>query len=453
MTLTKVTYAMIEGTPISVLDYGAVGDGSTDDTAAIQAAVDEWLDGDEPKQLIFPQGKYKITDVILCSPQQNTSAVKSLIGYGAEIINNSATKAFKFITSANKKFWANAVIEGLTVRGGVDCFSFEAGGNVDSDWMWQFTLKNLNAFEFSGTGFYCYNGFFESAFYSCVAWGLDTNTTGYGFKFENGATSVISSIDIYNVNTRYCKNGIRTISPVADVDIYGGTVLFAYEEGIYFEFSAGNVLTGVHVEGNFQSGSGSIRPAIRIIGSAVVSGIYAQSNDAAKQNYAIRVYVAGQSVVNGGNIGGVGHTKFAYYESAGGTNDTIASFGVSYTTSTNVNILSFSENGFVVPAITLKNNFVPFAASVTPNLDNGTYFRVDNLTNNITVNNPTFSGTIQTGTLLIVVLSQDGTGGRTVTWGSKFLGTGAISSGAGTWSIWTFVYDGANWRQTAYNNA
>lgn len=39
MALTKVTYAMIEGAAFNVLDYGATGDGSTDDTAAILAAI------------------------------------------------------------------------------------------------------------------------------------------------------------------------------------------------------------------------------------------------------------------------------------------------------------------------------------------------------------------------------------------------------------------------------
>jgi len=39
MALTKATYSMIQGAPVNVLDYGAVGNGVADDTAAIQSAV------------------------------------------------------------------------------------------------------------------------------------------------------------------------------------------------------------------------------------------------------------------------------------------------------------------------------------------------------------------------------------------------------------------------------
>ena len=60
MALTKVSYSMIAGAVINVLDYGATGNGTTDDTNAIQLAAA----AASGKALYFPGGTYGITSTI-----------------------------------------------------------------------------------------------------------------------------------------------------------------------------------------------------------------------------------------------------------------------------------------------------------------------------------------------------------------------------------------------------
>ena len=59
MALTKAHNRMIEGAAVNVLDYGATGDGTTDDTAAIQAAINAG------GAVYLPAGTYSVTGITL----------------------------------------------------------------------------------------------------------------------------------------------------------------------------------------------------------------------------------------------------------------------------------------------------------------------------------------------------------------------------------------------------
>jgi len=82
MSLTKATYSMILGAPVNVKDFGAKGDGTTDDTAAIQAAISSVSSG----ILYFPVGSYKTTAKLTTTYGQNIKLQGSLV-YGGVSIN------------------------------------------------------------------------------------------------------------------------------------------------------------------------------------------------------------------------------------------------------------------------------------------------------------------------------------------------------------------------------
>lgn len=95
MTLTKATYSMISGAPINVFDYGAVGDGVTDDTSAIQAALDyaaTLVAGfAQGAKVILPSGEF----VISASLSIGANGI-SLVGSGV----NSTTLRYTGSTGA-----------------------------------------------------------------------------------------------------------------------------------------------------------------------------------------------------------------------------------------------------------------------------------------------------------------------------------------------------------------
>ena len=89
MALTKVSYSMITGAPVNVKDYGAVGDGTTDDTTAMQAAITAVATTGQG--LYVPAGTYKITSALTSTGHLNMfgDGDKSIISFSAATISGS----------------------------------------------------------------------------------------------------------------------------------------------------------------------------------------------------------------------------------------------------------------------------------------------------------------------------------------------------------------------------
>jgi parallel beta-helix repeat protein len=114
---------------VSVKDFGAVGDGVVDDTAAIQAALDA-VSGSGGVVVIPPSSSfYKVTNSIY--PKSNTT----IIGYGAELRNTTAN-VFVMVWALGQPGVANYLTDisvyGLTVDCNgtfIDCTGSGIGGS------------------------------------------------------------------------------------------------------------------------------------------------------------------------------------------------------------------------------------------------------------------------------------------------------------------------------------
>lgn len=81
MSLTKATYSMINTQAVSPLDYGAVGNGTTDDTVAIQAAIDAAANFGARTLVDLCGHSYKTTDELFI--KSNTVLVNGNIVFAA----------------------------------------------------------------------------------------------------------------------------------------------------------------------------------------------------------------------------------------------------------------------------------------------------------------------------------------------------------------------------------
>lgn len=165
MSLTKATYSMIDGAPVNIKDFGAACDGVTDDTAAVQAAIDFCAANNWPT-LIIPGRTYITSSVNIDREVDTTTDEFFIVGIGNKggfytdqsISIFSSTYAIttaplsEFVTFQNIRFAADAVatdaycIDGnkfLRMRFS-NCYFFKINCAYTNNYIQQYCFDNCN---------------------------------------------------------------------------------------------------------------------------------------------------------------------------------------------------------------------------------------------------------------------------------------------------------------------
>jgi hypothetical protein len=142
------------GETVSVKDFGAVGDGTTDDTAAIQAAVTA------ASQVYFPAGTYKCDGVVTLDSNSN------LFGAGREATKivrngtNTATQGVLYAESGSASTYIeNITVRDMTLDGQVSTLGFSEFRHLASfNGVRNAVIERVNFVGFRGDGLYLGSG-------------------------------------------------------------------------------------------------------------------------------------------------------------------------------------------------------------------------------------------------------------------------------------------------------
>lgn len=138
MSLTKATFSMIANGYINVKDYGAVGDGATDDTDAIKAAVAAGMAfqqnapgyGSQTEiTVFFPRGKYRISDVIPVNYGTNLLGEQSGLVNAGDTLSTGTVLLLSDTKPGGAAWTSSTVVGGNTIAKRV-MFSVIDGGPI-----------------------------------------------------------------------------------------------------------------------------------------------------------------------------------------------------------------------------------------------------------------------------------------------------------------------------------
>jgi len=348
MSLTKVTYAMIEGEVVNVLDYGAVGDGIANDTTAIQAAIDTG------KNVFLPEGTYLINaaltvdsagQIIFGQSFGNTIIQQTTVGENGIEVNNKQRVQVKNLklTATGSNTMAGLYVTGsaYSTFSSLEITGFNYGVHVEEGSLTYYSeLFIINTrshgMYISGPTSACV----DTTVMRSYIGGSGQAGTAHGVYVEGQASGIyFTKVDIY-LSSGYgifMETGSGSQAPnagfftqvICDQNTSGGVRI---DDGLLFEFNNCWV-SGTGDGYTFDTPMADARiiggeifniggHGVKILGtrcSVVGTNIRGASNSASNTYDAIRIEDATSPLVSGVNIFGDSKTRYGVSIKSGST--------------------------------------------------------------------------------------------------------------------------------------
>lgn len=210
---------------VNVMDYGATGDGTTDDSAAIQAAITA---AGSTRAVYFPSTSAHY----YCASGLTGTTFTRLVGESFYFGAGVSSPKIRFATSVAVGFVAgtNNVIERLRIDGGD-----QAAGNT--------AITSPNHLRLNEVALYRWGtGWNATGAYYAQAYRLDAQLCTTAIKLTG-----CYNVNLYGASFRQCDTSIDVVSTVSPLNVWGGSIeSYTSAGGILIRAAAAGSMVNVH---------------------------------------------------------------------------------------------------------------------------------------------------------------------------------------------------------------
>lgn len=304
---------------LSAASFGAIGDGTADDTAALQAALDATFAPGGPGFLVIPPGTYRVSRTLrIHTPQGERGHLTrnhGISGHGARLLSTIAGggNVLEFISNATVRF---LLIEGLDILGrGREGDGIRLECEHKEHYLYNLCLRDVTVQGCGGDGCRMLGNVFEGQLINCYFRDNKRNGVTFGHGMRAGILSAIHAFGcVFGQNDQY---GVAMVNGCYDVGFHGCYFLLNGKYGLVAENGC-TLLANCGFENNHEAAASfeAGNAGMMLQGFATLIGCTAYSMF--KQQRLLRAYVVGQLVMIGCSGSGGGRAKGAGLARIGG---------------------------------------------------------------------------------------------------------------------------------------